>query len=299
MRYATATALLLTLLSACQQKPISTVSPPAAEPAVSPKLTVTALSTVPPALSAEEQAFFKEYNLSALIAKEPDDSEIMNGFYGADHYRIEFAMLDVRRDPANPLHYFVRGKNRFKKAITLFEGDIEFTQLGSQAPLTKAPAYYSSKQGKEYITEANTVNAYSALGTFTLREDASYKGAGVFKGEVIVDFSVSERGELAPFTRDDKQNTRGGWVLFQGTWTNPETKQPKPVLWVQNIFLYQQDIFRDFTIGERDPDFNPKYARLGWDTYWQNDEWWAEPGTTIAQEPNTAEADPDSASAEL
>ncbi|RSK45059.1 hypothetical protein [Hymenobacter rigui] len=115
-------ALLLTLLAGCQQKPASTASAPAAVSsivAVEPEAAVAA-PVAAPALSAEERQFFAEYDLSSLIAKEPDDSEVMNGFYGADHYRIEFALLDVRRDPADPAHYFVKGKNRFKKAITPF-----------------------------------------------------------------------------------------------------------------------------------------------------------------------------------
>ncbi|WP_426491742.1 hypothetical protein [Hymenobacter sp. 102] len=269
-------------------------SPAANSSAVATQTTPTAAASVAtPTLSAEERKFFAEYDLSSLIAKEPDDHEVMNGFYGPDHYRIEFALLEVRRDPANPAHYFVKGKNRFKKAVTPFEGDILFTQLGGQTPLTKAPEYYPAKDGKEYLAEVNAVNAYSSLGTFTLREEASYKGAGVFKGEVLVDFAVGDGGEIRPYCRDDKQNTRGGYVVFDGTWTNSETKQQKPVLWVQNIFEYQQDILRNFLIGERDPDFNPKYAKLGWDTYWQNEEWWAEPGQLTVTEVETAHSSAD------
>ncbi|AHJ97402.1 hypothetical protein [Hymenobacter swuensis] len=282
------------LLTGCQQKPAATavstttatIKAVAAQPApaAAPAVTVSALS-------AQELQFFREYSLAAIIAKEPDDHEVMNGFYGPDHYRIEFAMLEVRQDPANPAHYFVKGKNRFKKAITPFEGDILLTQLANQPP-AEVPQQAIDKATKEYYKELNQRNAYSALGTFTLREDAGYKGAGVFRGEVLIDFSVPDEGIVELFTRNPKKNARGGGILFEGTWENPETQQQKPVLWVQNIFYYQQDIFRDFMIGERDPDFNPKYARLGWDTYWQNEEWWAEPGQVTAQEP---EAAPDTA----
>jgi hypothetical protein len=37
-----------------------------------------------------------------------------------------------------------------------------------------------------------------------------------------------------------------------------------------------RDIVPDFNIGERGFMLNPKYAHLGWDKYWQNDEWWAD-----------------------
>lgn len=295
MRFVTFSMLCVAALVGCQPKPAATATAAAATPvgrAAAPPVSGASSATTAPALSAQELQFLREYSLAAVIAKEPDDHEVMNGFYGPDHYRIEFAMLEVRQNPANPAHYFVKGKNRFKKAVTPFEGDILFTQLGGQAPLTKAPAGYLAQDAKTYLDEINAVNAYSALGTFTLREDAGYKGAGVFSGQVVVDISVDEEGQVGLYTRDVQQNARGGGVLFKGHWTNPETHQQKPVLWVQNIFYYQQDIFREFMVGERDPDFNPQYAKLGWDTYWQNEEWWAEPGQVTAQEP---EAAPDSA----
>jgi len=286
--------LCTTALAGCQQKPAATTantdSTPIKTVAAQPALAATS-ATAASKLSAQELQFLRQYSLAAVIAKEPDDHEVMNGFYGIDHYRIEFAMLEVRQDPANPAHYFVKGKNRFKKAVTPFEGDILFTQLANQPPAEVA-RQAMDKATKEYYQELNQRNAYSVLGNFTLREDASYKNAGVFRGEVLIDFSVPDEGIAELFTRNPKKNARGGGILFEGTWENPETHQQKPVLWVQNIFYYQQDIFREFMVGERDPDFNPKYAKLGWDTYWQNEEWWAEPGQVTAQEPETA---PDSA----
>ena len=33
---------------------------------------------------------------------------------------------------------------------------------------------------------------------------------------------------------------------------------------------------RASNIGARDAHINPRYARVGWNTYWQNDEWWVE-----------------------
>lgn len=291
MRSAYLSTALLTLLAACQQKPVAVVSGPTVSPVqavAAPKTGAPAAPVVAP-LSADEMKFLREYSLASLIAKEPDDHEVLNGFYGADHYRIEFALLEVRRDPANPAHYFVKGKNRFKKSITPFEGDILLTQLMNQPP-AEVPKGETGKGLKDFYRQLNQENAYSVLGTFTLREDAAYKGAGVFKGEVLIDFSVSEEGDIRLFSRNADKNTRGGGVLFEGTWENPETHQQKPVLLVQNIFEYQQDIFRDFVVGERDRDFNPKYAKLGWDTYWQNEEWWAEPGqATAANEPEAEE----------
>jgi len=31
-----------------------------------------------------------------------------------------------------------------------------------------------------------------------------------------------------------------------------------------------------FGLGDRSGNINRKYARVGWDTYWKNEEWWVE-----------------------
>ncbi|QIX60075.1 hypothetical protein HER32_02270 [Hymenobacter sp. BT18] len=275
-------------LLACQQQPAST---PAAATASATTETVQTAPAAPSAvsnsatsgLSINELKFLKEYNVASLIAKEPDDHEIMNGFYGPDHYRIEFAMLKVRQDSVNPAHYFVQGKNRYKKVVTPFSGEIMLTQLTNQPKMT-VPKGEKGKGWRKYVDEQNQLNAYVALGKFTFTEAAGHKGAGTFSGDVIVEFLVSEEGELSAFCRNRQFNSRGGEILFDGKWTNPDTQQQKAVVWVSNIMSFRQDVFAEFTIGERDPDFNPKYAKLGWDTYWQNDEWWAEPGALKAED---------------
>lgn len=274
---------LLSML-ACQQqratKPAATVAPASTEtiqttPAAAPASSSTS------GLATSELKFLKDYNVASLIAKEPDDHEIMNGFYGPDHYRIEFAMLKVRQDSANPAHFFVQGKNRYKKVVTPFAGEIMLTQLTNQPKMT-VPQGEKEKEWRKYIGEQNQLNAYVARGKFTFTEDAAHKGAGTFAGDVLIEFQVTAEGAVSAFCRNEQFNSRGGEILFEGKWTSSDTKRQKAVVWVSNIMRFQQDVFAEFMLGERDPDFNPKYAKLGWDTYWQNDEWWAEPGTTIA-----------------
>ena len=57
-----------------------------------------------------------------------------------------------------------------------------------------------------------------------------------------------------------------------GQFTGRETT---PVLWKQGIAV-TRDIFTRFETGERDAHISPKYARVGWNNFWKNDEWWVE-----------------------
>jgi hypothetical protein len=35
-------------------------------------------------------------------------------------------------------------------------------------------------------------------------------------------------------------------------------------------------VMKRFDIGERGSHINPKYARVGWNSFWENKEWWAD-----------------------
>lgn len=48
-----------------------------------------------------------------------------------------------------------------------------------------------------------------------------------------------------------------------------------PAVWKQGVAVTRQVLTR-FKIGERDAHINPRYVRVGWNTYWQNEEWRAE-----------------------
>ena len=43
-----------------------------------------------------------------------------------------------------------------------------------------------------------------------------------------------------------------------------------------DIFLLSPSLIKDFGIGDRGAQVNPKYAKLGWNELWENDEWWAD-----------------------
>jgi hypothetical protein len=275
-----ASAATLLLGAACQQQPatqtLSATAPASAPEATTGAVAVAATKAVP--LAATERKFLADYNLANLLVMEESAGyELMNGFFGPDHYRIEFAMLDVQQDPTNPAHFFLKGKNRFKKNILPFEGDMTITQLRNQ-PKMVVTEDDDNAELQKYVTKRNQLTMYCATGNFRLRENSSAKGAGTFAGTVALDVEVNEEGNLQLSTRNRNYGARGGSVLFEGAWTSQATRQQKALVLVKNIMSYDQNILDDFMVGEREPGFNPKYAKLGWDTYWENEEWWAEPG---------------------
>ncbi|UOR06523.1 hypothetical protein MUN82_05365 [Hymenobacter aerilatus] len=277
---------LLLILGACKQQPTATIT--AAVPAeavatiAAPELDTMHVAAAQ-SRTPEMREFLAKHDVASLLQKEEDSHEVMNGFYGPDHYRVEFAMLSVVRDTKNPDLLHVRGKDRFKGAVTPFEGEIYLTKLQAQPLLTAEELAAIHEHGFDW---ENDPSAQSILGTFTLREDSNLKGAGVITGEVAIDFRKDENGQLILSAQGTHSPSEQGNVKFEGIWTSNTTHKKQPVVWVSNIFSYGPQIFKEFVIGERDPDFNPKYAKLGWDTYWENDEWWAEPGTTITAQMN-------------
>lgn len=206
--------------------------------------------------------------LQSLTTSGDTAIQVQNGFFGPAGYRLEMALTKVQREAGQPGIFRVQGKSRYKQVITPFSGSITITQLLNQPT-------YSAKEVAEGNT--NQPNMYTAVGDFELREDASQRGAGVFRGKVALDFILNDDGTVQQQIQTMHTLTQGGGVKYAGTWTNSASGKVVPVVWVENIFAYQgPQVFRDFTVGERDVDFNPKYAKIGWNTYWQNDEWWAD-----------------------
>lgn len=71
--------------------------------------------------------------------------------------------------------------------------------------------------------------------------------------------------------------------MLEGTWTSYVTGQEKPLVCVSDIFSFGGSVLKNFDVGERGPEINPKYARLGWNEVWENDEWWVEADSSAIQ----------------
>ena len=242
----------------------------------------TAPATVSPApaavLEPELRAFLAQYDVAPLLQKEAESSEVMNGFYGPNLYRVEFAMLSVVRDANDVSLLHVRGKDRYKGVVTPFEGEIRLAHLREQPPLPPARPPLVDTSDQE-----NDPTAQSIFGTFELREAVDQKGAGVITGTVVIDFHLMNDNHLQLYVQGEDSPSALGQTKFEGIWKSNATQKKEDVVWVTDIFSFGSAIFDEFVIGERERDFNPKYAKLGWDTYWENEEWWAAPGPATAR----------------
>lgn len=188
------------------------------------------------------------------------------GFYGEDHYKIEFYFSEVTKDAKDPFLYHVTGKNRHKKVVTAFKGTLHLDSLAQVS---------DPNLDTEEVGDMGVQRIYSTNGTFTLAEDSLSKYSGKFTGKLKMDFGSYDKApiELWFFSATPNQ---GSGIRYDGTWTSYKTGKSKPVIWSKDLFRFANDILKEFSIGERDVEINEKYRSLGWDNYWENEEWWAE-----------------------
>ncbi|GAB3572813.1 hypothetical protein [Hymenobacter daeguensis] len=192
--------------------------------------------------------------------------DVLNGCFGYDGRRIEFVFTTVQPDAQSLGRYLVAGQFRCYGDVTPFRGSVEVQQV--QLLPTELAAYAGYEQTK--------TPAYCATGSFALRATSSHGLGGQFTGRVALDFKLNagNRAELLTYTSNPA--TRNGGLLFDGVWREDAAAETTvPAIWKQGIAVTRQILTR-FEIGERDSHINPRYARVGWNSFWQNDEWWAE-----------------------
>lgn len=188
------------------------------------------------------------------------------GFYGADRYKIEFYFAEVTKDEKDPFLYHIVGKNRHKKVVTDFKGTL---RVDSLAQIT------DPNLDTEEVSDMGVQRIYSAGGSFTLAEDSLSKYSGRFTGHHKMDFASYDKAPTEIWFFSDTPN-KGSGIRYDGVWTSYKTGKSKPVIWSKDLFRFANDILKEFSIGERDVEINEKYRSLGWDNFWENDEWWAE-----------------------
>lgn len=223
-------------------------------------------------------ALLRKHDLALLLqARNPTcntcDFRPLNGFYGSSRYRIELALVKVVQDAHQPTLYHVQGKSRYGKAMASFSGTITLTQV------VKQPAYSAHEiaLASDWAPLENLPNMYTAIGQYEWREATAQPEAGVYRGTVALDFTFNKDGLAVQKSQSGKTLTQGGEVKYAGAWTSNTTKYTVPVTWVGNFLRYRgPQSFSDFTLGDRGVSINPKYAHLGWNRYWENDEWWAD-----------------------
>lgn len=236
-----------------------------------------------PQVAAPALTLLREHDMANLLqgrgyseSQEGLESlEVLNGFFGPTHYPLALMLLAVRRDSAQPLVYHVRGKSRFKNIVLPFAGTITLTQLLEQ-PHYSAQEVAIAQQERWRLTDIDQ-ELYTAVGHFELREQAGLHGAGVYRGTVAFDFGIAENGKPDYAWRTDRTAAHNTQLEYAGTWTSSATKRQIEVLWAKELFNHPDVEALDmFTLGDRERTISPKYAKLGWSEYWQNDEWWAD-----------------------
>ncbi|WP_421797977.1 hypothetical protein [Haliscomenobacter sp.] len=213
--------------------------------------------------SAGMHGLLDTLDLSDIVASH-DWAEL--GFYGEDRYKIEFYFSKVTKDEKDPFLYHVVGKNRHKKVISEFKGTF---RIDSLAQVT------DPNLDTEEVGDMGVQRIYSANGKFTLAEDSLKKYSGRFTGKMQMDFGAYDKAPIELWYFSETPN-KGSGIRYDGTWTSYKTGKSKPVIWSKDLFRFANDILEEFSIGERDVEINEKYRKLGWDNFWENEEWWAE-----------------------
>ncbi len=218
----------------------------------------------------ELSKFMASQDLSSLLKNSWPD----NGFYGDNRYRIEFVFTKVVKSTTDPALYFVEGKNRHKKTVTPFHGTMRIGQVRA----------FSDPNMDEDETDAiGFGDKYAVAGTFEFPEDsAQLATSGLFKGNFKLDFVEIKNAEANTATKDlwffsDDAPASGSGYRFDGTWASYVKKDMvKPVIWSRDLFRFANGVLKDFSYGERDIEINPAYRALGWDNYWDAEEWWTD-----------------------
>ncbi|GAA4050348.1 hypothetical protein GCM10022409_41420 [Hymenobacter glaciei] len=197
----------------------------------------------------------------------------MEGFYGPANYRVSFFFTKVVRDEQHPDVYHIWGKNRYKKVITPFTGTCTFKQLTSLPDTTDLARPETGQPSR----------GYSVIGDYTITEDPTTKGAGVYSGKVMLDFFLTASGKAVlawsePLMEGGMTNpSKGSGLLFQGVWRDNKTGQIKAASWSSDFSVIIPETLEKMGLGSRGDTIYPELAKYGWNELYENNEWWAKP----------------------
>ncbi len=137
-----------------------------------------------------------------------------------------------------------------------------------------------------YLTggDINVEKSYALQGKFNFKEDSTLSSSGQFSGDFSMEFYTPNvaAAEKAQSDTDpqlwffsDASPSQGSGYRFVGNWTGfKNSSVKKPVIWSRDLFRFANNILENFSYGERDVTINPKYRALGWDNFWEGEEWW-------------------------
>jgi hypothetical protein len=215
--------------------------------------------------SKESYEFCQKNDLSSIFKMQ----YAQNGFFGEDHYRIEFIFTEVKKDSINVNLYHVKGKNRHKGVVSAFEGEFKLIDIAS---------FEDPNLGEDSSDSERKL--FAASGDFEFTEAGNSNYSGVFKGKLLTEFEIRRFPATNEENKDvwyysDNLPSGGAGYRFEGTWTDKKGENTKPFIWAADIFRFANNILKDFSYGEREVEINPKYRNLGWEELWTgDDEWW-------------------------
>lgn len=203
---------------------------------------------------------------------------VFEGFFGPDHYHFAMVFTRITRDPTNPAVYHVAGKSRYRKNIRPFTGTLTVRQV---ADLSYPGFLQALAKQEENAADSLHGRTYTAHAQLQLQEEP-LANSGIFEGEVLLDFYAvpgHKPGFVYVFAfegTDENLPTHGAGLLLRGNRRNVTTGQVKSFIVSSEVAAVSDYVFKDFMLDERMGEINPKYAKLGWNEYWNNDEWWAD-----------------------
>ena len=221
-------------------------------------------------LAAADYELLRSHDFSILWCAQNFKRQMhspMEGFYGPTHYRISVYFDQVWRDSLRLDRYLVCGRDRYHKVITPFCGTITVQSI-VQAKLDVDNSYQPTDSVRTFVVRA----------IYKFIEDPATKGAGIYRGEAQLDAYEDQHGQLrlADIYGTSYNPTGGGGVLFRGDWTDNLTGRRRPAAWAANLeAVAPQPVMEEQQAGGRVGDVDPILARLGWNEFWENDEWWA------------------------
>lgn len=292
MRKVIALALLALASSACQPQAAKTTAATAVPGAVKPRQ-VAVTKAVPPvplaladSLTPEMRATLQKVNLASLfLAPEPGrGSSVLDGFFGRDPQRLSLAILQATCDSLTPGLFHVVGKARYKKQVSSFTGNLQLTRIedyyDQSRLLTQDEKSFIQDTTKAGNGDILNARAYSAAASFQFT--GHLPAVYLLNGRAMLDFWVTDQGKaggLYPPCEgcvDNKVPSKGSELLLQGKWLDNSVERGRDFLVCRDVFFISNALIKDFGIGDRGAQANPKYAKLGWSDYWENDEWWAD-----------------------
>ncbi|TGE16444.1 hypothetical protein [Hymenobacter elongatus] len=213
----------------------------------------------------ERLALFRRYDIARLWLLGSEDP-VQNGFVGPHHQRLEVVFQQARQDQQTPGLFHVRALMRLRHRITPLQGQIQLRQVRQHGQ--------RNKQNPQ-------LQVYTAVGSFTFWSRQSKQR--LLQGTAAIDFDTSDKQECSLYADNlsMKHNTR--CFAFEGYYYHNQQRQS--ALWAADFARLAAEVLSDFNVGGRHVTVNPKYARYGWNEYYQNDEWWAEKSVATRSRP--------------